>query len=139
MSFAAALLVAAAAHALAGPLAYVANEKSGTVSIIDTALDRVVGEMPAGKRPRGMALSPDGKRLYVSDQSANALHVIDTGERRIGRSIALGESPEGVSISADGLLIAAAPSASAALSAAARSAARRGPIGRASSVSGASG
>ena len=47
MSFAAALLVAAAAHALAGPLAYVANEKSGTVSIIDTALDRVVGEMPA--------------------------------------------------------------------------------------------
>src|SRR3954468_18239502 len=37
-----------AAAAVAQPFAYVTNEKSGTVSVIDTAVDRVVGEIPAG-------------------------------------------------------------------------------------------
>ena len=33
----------------AAPFAYVANERTGTVSIIDIATDTVVGDMPAGK------------------------------------------------------------------------------------------
>jgi YVTN family beta-propeller protein len=57
------LLLASSAHA---QLAYVANEKSGTLSIIDTTTDRVIGDIPAGKKPRGMALSRDGGRLYVT-------------------------------------------------------------------------
>ena len=52
----------------AAPFAYVPNEKSGTISIIDIATDTVTGVIPAGKRPRGIAISPDGKFIYVSDQ-----------------------------------------------------------------------
>jgi YVTN family beta-propeller protein len=81
----------------ANPLAYVPNEKSGTLSVIDTRHDRVVDEIPAGSRPRGLAIS--GERIYVSDQPKNALHVIHTGRRAIERTIELGESPEGVSLS----------------------------------------
>src|SRR3954467_9378469 len=94
--------------AAAGPFAYVANEKSGTLSVIDTDADRVVGEIPAGKKPRGTAPSPDGRTLYVSDQTANALLVIDVDARKVAGTIPLGESPEGVGISVDGKLIAAA-------------------------------
>src|SRR6266545_3171371 len=64
--------------AKAAPFAYVSNEGSSSVSIIDTATDKVVSTMKIGQKPRGIAISPDGKRLYISDQTANALRVIDT-------------------------------------------------------------
>ena len=75
-------LVALAALALipygiAAPLAYVPNEGSATISVIDTATDKVVSTLRFGKKPRGIAVAPDGKRLYLSDQTGNALVVVD--------------------------------------------------------------
>jgi YVTN family beta-propeller protein len=101
-------LSACAALACAGPLAYVANEKSGTLSVIDTGSDSVLGEIRVGGKPRGMAFSKDGKRLYVSDQTSNALVVVDLERRAVHSRIDLGESPEGVSASPDGRWIVAA-------------------------------
>jgi YVTN family beta-propeller protein len=63
--------------AAAAPFAYVPNEESGTISVIDTATDEVVKEIRAGDKPRGLAVSRDGKKLYVSDQPHNSLVVID--------------------------------------------------------------
>ncbi len=103
-----ALLVGWTVGAAAGPMAYVANEKSGTLSVIDTARDEVVAEIKAGTSPRGMALSVDGKRLYVSDQPASALLAVDLAARSVAAKIDLGESPEGVSISPDGRWVVAA-------------------------------
>ena len=60
---------AAAAPAPAPPPAlgvYVTNEQSGDLSIIDAATQTVVGTIPLGKRPRGIAASPDGTKLYVA-------------------------------------------------------------------------
>ena len=94
--------------ALAAPFAYVPNEKSGTISIIDTATDTVVGDMPAGTKPRGLAVSHDGKELYVSDQPNNELVIVDLEKRVPVGQIDLGESPEGVGISPDGKWIIAA-------------------------------
>ena len=83
-------------------LAYASNEKDGTISVIDTAKDEVVASIKAGKTPRGMAASVDGKRLYVSDQKSNALRIIDLATRAEAGAIDLGESPEGVGRSPDG-------------------------------------
>src|SRR4029450_73312 len=68
-------------YAIAAPIAYTSNEGSGTVSVIDTATDKVVATLKLGEKPRGIALSPDGGRLYLSDQTANALVIVDTGKR----------------------------------------------------------
>jgi len=59
------LLPALASSALqAAPFAYVPNEKSGTLSVIDTATDQVVRQIAAGKRPRGIAATrQDGNCL----------------------------------------------------------------------------
>ena len=92
----------------AAPFAYVANERSGTVSIIDVATDAMVGDISAGKKPRGMTASIDGKRLFVSDQPASALQVVDIATRKITGKIDLGESPEGVYRSPDGKWLAVA-------------------------------
>ncbi|MBU3709591.1 MAG: hypothetical protein FGM20_10875, partial [Burkholderiaceae bacterium] len=50
--------------AVCAPFAYVQNEKSGSVSVIDTATDEVVADIKAGDKPRGAALSADGRWLY---------------------------------------------------------------------------
>ncbi len=58
--------------------AYVPNEGSGTISVIDTGSDAVTGEIGIGGKPRGTAVSPGGDRLYVSDRGRNVLHVYRT-------------------------------------------------------------
>ncbi|HXF15975.1 MAG TPA: beta-propeller fold lactonase family protein, partial [Burkholderiales bacterium] len=93
---------------LAEPFAYVPNEESGTISVIDVSTDEVVKEIRAGDKPRGMAASKDGKKLYVSDQPHNSLVVIDLQKLEPVDSIFLGESPEGVGISPDGKWVVAA-------------------------------
>jgi YVTN family beta-propeller protein len=90
------------------PLAYVANEGSGSLSIIDTGSDAVVGEIPAGKKPRGTVITRDGLTAYVSDQPNNRLLVVDLAQRRVSGDIPLGESPEGVGLSPDGRWVVAA-------------------------------
>jgi len=94
--------------ALAAPFAYVPNEGSGTLSVIDTATDQVIGDIPAGKKPRGLAANVEGTRLYVSDQPNNRLVVVDLALRKEVGTVPLGVSPEGVSASPDGRYIAVA-------------------------------
>src|SRR3954449_9721931 len=116
------------ATAVAG-LALVGNENAGTITLIDTARDEVVGEIktggkppgaagPAGEgvggetraggTPRGAAIHAARKLAYVSDQPSNALLVVDLEKRAVIKKVDLGESPEGVYISPDGSLVTAA-------------------------------
>ena len=94
--------------AVAAPVAYVPNEGSGTVSVIDTATDRVTSTITTGGKPRGIAIAPDGKRLYVSDQTANGLAIFDVGTGGAPVRVSLGDSPEGIYLSSDGGRLAAA-------------------------------
>jgi YVTN family beta-propeller protein len=57
------LALAPSAHAAR---AYVSNEDDGTVTVVDTQQLTAIATIPVGKRPRGLALSPDGARLYVA-------------------------------------------------------------------------
>src|SRR3989454_5197459 len=102
------LALACLSQARAAPFAYAPSERSGTVSVIDTASDRVVATIKTGGKPRGIAASPDGRRLYVSDQPNGSLVVVDLAAREISEQIPVGKSPEGVTISRDGALIAVA-------------------------------
>ena len=53
LTLASAALGALALSTLAAPFAYVPNEESGTISVIDTSTDQVVKEIKAGDKPRG--------------------------------------------------------------------------------------
>jgi YVTN family beta-propeller protein len=106
--FAGTAIAVLAFSVVAAPFAYVPNEESGTISVIDTGTDKVVKEIRAGDKPRGLAVSKDGKKLYVSDQPHNSLVVIDLEKLETVDSIFLGESPEGVGISPDGKWVVAA-------------------------------
>ena len=66
-----------AAQAGAAPFAYVPNEKSGTLSVIDTETDTVVRSVPAGQKPRGLAPSAD--ELHPMQQAFHDNHALQCG------------------------------------------------------------
>lgn len=84
-----------------GRWVYVANEGSGTVSIIDTASNAVVATIPVGPNPRHAAVTPDGTRLYVVCANDPGVVVIDTATRRV-RTTTIGGFDDGLAISPDG-------------------------------------
>jgi DNA-binding beta-propeller fold protein YncE len=66
-----------------GKRAWVTHEYPGTVSEIDLAARKVVREMKAGAFVRGLALSPDEKRLYVTEFRSGLLHALDLASGKV--------------------------------------------------------
>ncbi|HKP83686.1 MAG TPA: PQQ-dependent catabolism-associated beta-propeller protein [Pyrinomonadaceae bacterium] len=60
------LLLAGCTSKPAAPLAFVTNERDGTITVIDTKTDRVFSTIKVGGRLRGIRLSPDRKRIWVA-------------------------------------------------------------------------
>jgi YVTN family beta-propeller protein/VCBS repeat-containing protein len=87
-----------------GTRAYIVNNGSGTVSVIDTATNTVIGApIPVGSAPFGVAISPDGGRAYVTTLADDTVSVIDTATNTvIGNPIAVGNFPYGIAVSPDG-------------------------------------
>lgn len=119
--------LALACFALPAPAAaerlYVSNEDDGTVTVIDADRSAALATIAVGKRPRGLALSPDGTRLYVAvsgmpkcpppipdeecaklprDSAADGIAVIDTAALTRTALIAGVSDPERVALSRDG-------------------------------------
>ncbi|MGD0964399.1 MAG: cytochrome D1 domain-containing protein [Candidatus Acidiferrales bacterium] len=75
---------------LAMPLAaassrvYVANTAGTSVSVIDTAKNKVVQQIGGIQVPEGVAVSPDGKRVYITEFPEKILTVVD---RKTGKKI----------------------------------------------------
>jgi YVTN family beta-propeller protein len=105
-----------------GYYAFVSNERSGDVTVIDGTSDEVVATFAVGKRPRGIHATPDGKRILVTlsgsprmapgvdaerapaDKTADGLGVIDVPARKLIDRWHVGSDPEQFAISKDGKL-----------------------------------
>ncbi|MEO7433566.1 MAG: beta-propeller fold lactonase family protein [Dokdonella sp.] len=91
---------------LAAPFAYVPNQKSGSISVIDVASDTVTRTLTAsgklGKRLQAIDVSSDGKVLYVVDAEHNDLFAIDPVSDSVVRKVAIGDDAEGVRLSPSG-------------------------------------
>ena len=100
---------------------YVTNETSGDLTVIDAATLSSVATMPLGRRPRGIASSPDRTTLYVAlsgspsappgvdektlpppDRSADGIGVVDIRQGKLIKVLPSGPDPEQVAVSQDG-------------------------------------
>jgi YVTN family beta-propeller protein len=100
---------------------YVSDEDGGAVIVISAAQGAVVTRIPVGKRPRGLRVSPDGKRLFVAlsgvpksgpgvddsklppaDPSADGIGVVDLAQLKLERVIPGGKDPELFDVTSDG-------------------------------------
>lgn len=80
-----------------GSTLFVSNWGSGSVSVIDTASNRVTSVIRVGSNPNDMKISADG-RLFVACSNDNTVYVIDTKKRRVIERLSTTlypQSPEG--------------------------------------------
>src|SRR5919197_774171 len=74
--------------------AYVSNEKSNTISVIDTDKFQVVKTIKVGQRPRGIELTRDGKLILVAVGDDDTIQIIDARTHEIVGSLPSGPDPE---------------------------------------------
>ena len=88
-----------------GKFVYVANANSDTVSVIDTAADKVIEtidckpekRLPFGSGSNALTLSLDGQTLYVANGTNNCIAVVELGSMSGGRIIAGETRPSQIS------------------------------------------
>jgi YVTN family beta-propeller protein len=91
-----------------GKFAYIANRAAGVVTVVDTAIDKVVAAIPVPDGPpQYLAFAPDGKRLYVSvfndpDRSINEVAVLDSQTNTVLTTIKVGTRPYALDVTPDG-------------------------------------
>ncbi|WP_409341787.1 beta-propeller fold lactonase family protein [Paenibacillus sp. MBLB4367] len=90
-----------------GSRAYITNNGSASITIIDTATNTVLTIVPAGNtNPTDLAFTPDGSRLYVccGNGATASVTVLDTGTNTVITSIPMPptETPNGIAITPDG-------------------------------------
>lgn len=102
-------------------LLYVSAEDSGEVVVVDPTSAQVTARIAVGKRPRGIRVSRDGKRLFVAlsgsprggpnvdestlppaDRAADGVGVVDLTSKKLERTLPSGQDPESFDLSLDG-------------------------------------
>ena len=79
----------------AAPFAYVTDNGSNSVSVIDTATNTVMATVPVGNNPVGVAITPDGRYAYVANANSGTVSVIDMATNTVGATVAVGMVPKG--------------------------------------------
>src|SRR3977135_3532517 len=93
-------LVSGIAVLLAGTLpagafiAYVSNEKSNTVSVIDTDKWAVIKTIKVGQRPRGIEFTKDGEFVLVAGGHDCTSQMIDPATQQVADTLPSGPDPE---------------------------------------------
>lgn len=85
-----------------GKLAYVTNAEDDTLSVVDVAQRKVVGEIKTGKSPHGLRMSPDGREIYVANTGDDSVSVIDAAQAKEIARIPVGKAPAQVGFTPDG-------------------------------------
>jgi YVTN family beta-propeller protein len=100
--------LATASPVQAQPHAYVANDVSHNVSVINTATNAVVATIDIGvdSNPASVAVAPNGETVYVANNGVVAgegtVSVIDTLTNTVSATIETGGGPYGIAITPNG-------------------------------------
>ena len=79
-----------------GRLLYIVCQDSDEVRVVEAESGRLLGSVPVGHAPRGIAMAPDGLRLYVTNASSDTVSVIATATLRVVQTLGTGFEPAGV-------------------------------------------
>ncbi len=96
---------AVATAAATGAKAYVVNEESQDVWVLDVATRTVQSKVKVGKLPHGLTVSPDGKTLYVTNMGSNDVTVITAATGTSTTMGGTGVNPHEAAVSRDGRLL----------------------------------
>jgi YVTN family beta-propeller protein len=102
ISLAAVLLAAPGLQAASPTVAYVANNFSNSVSVIDVNTGAVFSNIPVGSVPTELAITLNHKYVLVTNQFGGTVSVIYTANNSVIATVPVGNTPVGVAVSPDG-------------------------------------
>ncbi len=82
--------------------AYVANQSSNNVSVINTNTNLVVATIAVGTSPWGVAVNQAGSVAYVSNYNSGNVSVITTSTNTVTATITVQTNPSGIAFSPNG-------------------------------------
>lgn len=85
-----------------GKRLFVANEDSGTLTVVGVDSGAVEATVPVGKEPEGVRATPDGHWIVVTSESGNSIYVIDAQSLKVAESVSVGKRPRDVAFAPDG-------------------------------------
>src|SRR2546430_1019231 len=87
-----------------GRTGWVASQQQGAMALVrlDLTTWKEVARVPLDKTPRGLELSPDGRRVFFTLAGVNAIEVLDTTTNRAITHVPLGASPHYAPFTPDG-------------------------------------
>ena len=71
------------------------NERSHDVTVIASASNSVVGRIPVGKGPAGIAVSLDSRYAYVANEGSNDVSLVDLQREVVIETIPGGQGAAG--------------------------------------------
>ena len=83
-------------------LAYVANQGSDTISVVDLAARQVIAETAVGDRPVSVVVAPNGRFLAVAELGDDAIRFLDPVTLRTLSLAGVADRPYGLSFTPDG-------------------------------------
>lgn len=83
-------------------IAYVTNIDSGSISVIDINLNKVIKIIPCGIGRKGIDITPDGSEIWVTNTKNSSLTVINTSTYEIVTTLKTGVEPMKLKFSTDG-------------------------------------
>lgn len=87
-----------------GRHALTANHTADSVSLLDLTAGKVLAELPCGRKPAGVASSPDGQRAAVSNLWSGTITLLEVRDASLRplATLAVGAGPRGVVFAPDG-------------------------------------
>jgi len=87
-----------------GRVGWVASQKQDAKALVrlDLSMWKEVARVPLNETPRGLELSPDGRRVFFTLAGVNAIQILDTTTNQIVAQIPVGASPHYAPFTPDG-------------------------------------
>ena len=119
-----------------GSIAWVGSQQQGATALVrlDLTTGKETTRMALDKTPRGLELTPDGKRVFFTLAGSDAIQVLDTASNQVVAQIPVGASPHYAPFTPDGrwaLAVVQGPGELAILDTATSTVAAAVPVGKA--------
>lgn len=90
--------------AQAAPYAYVTNELSDSVTVVNAFSYKKIATIPVGSGPIGVSVSPDGERVYTANSAGpdGTVSILDTSINQLIGEVTAGVGTSGVAVSPNG-------------------------------------
>jgi len=84
-----------------GKMAFIANQESSQVTVVELATGATLGTTSVGSGPEGVTFRPNGKEVWIATTQAQEIYVLDSATRKLKMRVGAGSTPRTIVFTRD--------------------------------------